>query len=97
MAKLCDRSLALEKNTYVHRIHISSREVQDVTKNYQWLEVTLFFSWLAESVTTALLNGVNLDGEPPESHKTTSSMVPNCWYGFFYRSPAKLEKTISMW
>lgn len=78
MATCCNRSLALGKNTYIRRIYMSSREEKDVTKNFQWLEVTLFFSWLAESVTTALLNGANVDGEPLESHKTTSSMVPNC-------------------
>lgn len=58
-------------------------------------EVRLFFSgWHSECYSTALLNGVNMGGEPLESHVTTSSMFPNCWsMTVFSLSSAKHEKS----
>lgn len=49
---------------------------KDVTVNYQQLKLAEVST---QSVTTALLNGVTVGGEPLESYKTTSSMFPNCW------------------
>lgn len=57
-----------------------------------------FFSPLAGNLsdTTALLNGVNLSGEPLESYHVTKSMVPNAAPLFSFTSFLQ-EKTTGMW
>lgn len=66
---------------------------KDVIVNYQQLKLDCFSLASTQSVTTALLNGVTVGGEPLESYKTTSSMFPNCWsMTFLSLVSAKQEK-----